>query len=177
MRFAYLCSDFGVPVFGPNGSSVHVRGTVDGLRRLGHTVSVFTPNTGGLDENTGSEGVYPVPLAGLAGEAVRLLGRDMPEPAHLVKEWRALMYSEYAQTALLSTLSSLRPGRNNLCPGISWLFLPPGPKREAATVRRFGSLSFNAWTSALSGLPSRKATAASAARTSSATASSGAEGR
>ena len=43
MRIAYVCADFGVPVFGRKGASVHVRELVAALAECGHEVRVFAP--------------------------------------------------------------------------------------------------------------------------------------
>ena len=43
MRIAYVCADFGVPVFGRKGASVHVREIVRALAECGHDVRVFSP--------------------------------------------------------------------------------------------------------------------------------------
>lgn len=46
MRIAYISADFGIPVLGNKGSSVHVREMVNAFVRQGHEVQVFTPNPG-----------------------------------------------------------------------------------------------------------------------------------
>ena len=59
MKLAYVCADFGVPVFGHKGASVHVREMVTAFTECGHDVRVFAPT---LDE--------PGP-AGVQGERFR----------------------------------------------------------------------------------------------------------
>lgn len=44
MKIAYLCADFGVPIFGFKGASVHVREVVAAWQRIGHEVVVFSPS-------------------------------------------------------------------------------------------------------------------------------------
>lgn len=46
MRIAYVCADFGIPIGGHKGASVHVREMVAALVLQGHDVRVFTPNPG-----------------------------------------------------------------------------------------------------------------------------------
>ena len=53
MKLAYVCADFGVPVFGHKGASVHVREMVTAFTECGHDVRVFAPT---FDE-PGSKGV------------------------------------------------------------------------------------------------------------------------
>ena len=43
MRIAYLSADFGVPIHGTKGASIHVREMVRGLSEAGHRVAVFSP--------------------------------------------------------------------------------------------------------------------------------------
>jgi glycosyltransferase involved in cell wall biosynthesis len=45
MRILYVCSDFGIPVFGHKGASVHLRAMACALRALGHDVTVVSPAT------------------------------------------------------------------------------------------------------------------------------------
>ncbi len=45
MNLAYLSADFGVPVFGFKGASIHVREMCAALRRDGHPVCVISPAT------------------------------------------------------------------------------------------------------------------------------------
>ena len=59
MKLAYVCADFGVPVFGHKGASVHVREMVTAFAECGHDVRVFAPT---LDEG---------PSAGAQGERFR----------------------------------------------------------------------------------------------------------
>lgn len=47
MRIAYVTADFGVPVFGTNGSSAHVRAVVRALRAHGATVDLFASRLDG----------------------------------------------------------------------------------------------------------------------------------
>lgn len=110
MRFAYLSCDFGVPIFGPLGASVHLRETVGALHRLGHAVEVFSPNLGLEGEVAAPEGFRQLPLDGCAARAARCLSsEDTGRSDHLVREWRRLVYAEQVQRTLLPILERLRP--------------------------------------------------------------------
>jgi glycosyltransferase involved in cell wall biosynthesis len=43
MKIAYICADFGVPVFGFKGASVHIREVISAWQRAGHEVIFFSP--------------------------------------------------------------------------------------------------------------------------------------
>lgn len=108
MRFAYLCSDFGVPYLGSNGSSVHVRETVAALRRLGHEVRVFCASLGGC--GAFPDDVHVVPLSGFAAGAVgAVMTENLGESAHVAKEVRSLLFAEAAPNALLPALERYAP--------------------------------------------------------------------
>ena len=62
MNIAYICTDFGVPVFGYKGASIHVREMVSAMRKAGHNVTIISPamHRGKEDEkgsNMGAEGI------------------------------------------------------------------------------------------------------------------------
>jgi UDP-glucose 4-epimerase len=109
MRIAYICSDFGVPVFGTKGASVHVRETVRALRGLGHTVAAFAPSLGKREDNPQRD-YTPLPLDGFAARTLNLLAQEpVGRSNHLTKEWRSLLYAEYAQKLLLPLLRDFQP--------------------------------------------------------------------
>ena len=60
MHVGYVCSDFGVPVFGFKGCSIHVREMIEALRRAGHEVSLFAPAID-MDERDGENRFDPDP--------------------------------------------------------------------------------------------------------------------
>jgi hypothetical protein len=43
VNIAYLCADFGVPIFGYKGASIHVREMVTAFCKAGHKVSIISP--------------------------------------------------------------------------------------------------------------------------------------
>jgi glycosyltransferase involved in cell wall biosynthesis len=44
MKIAYICADFGVPIFGFKGASVHIREVISAWQRLGQEVIAFSPS-------------------------------------------------------------------------------------------------------------------------------------
>jgi glycosyltransferase involved in cell wall biosynthesis len=106
VRIAYLSCDFGVPVVGTRGSTVHVRQVVRALQGLGNQVRVYSPNPG----PEGDETFVAIPLAGIAGETDRLLKRDAAStPSHLRRELRRVIYAEHVQHRLMPLLLNQRP--------------------------------------------------------------------
>jgi|SRR3990170_5009942 len=47
MKIAYICADFGVPIFGFKGTSVHVREMINAFQQRGHDVVFFSPSVDG----------------------------------------------------------------------------------------------------------------------------------
>jgi glycosyltransferase involved in cell wall biosynthesis/aminoglycoside phosphotransferase (APT) family kinase protein len=109
MRIAYICSDVGIPVFGTKGASVHVREVVGALQALGHSVRVFSPAIDSAEVTPGDATFLPVPLAGMAAEASRLVEADVPEPDHLAAEWSRLLYNEFLQRTIAPQLEAMQP--------------------------------------------------------------------
>jgi glycosyltransferase involved in cell wall biosynthesis len=109
MRIAYLSCDFGVPVFGTKGASVHVRETVAALRGLGHVVKPFLANLASPDGEARDD-YTEMPLGGGAADVLALLAQeDAIGGSHLLKEWRSLQFAEYAQKLLMPELQAFRP--------------------------------------------------------------------
>ena len=50
MRVAYASADFGIPVFGGKGASIHIQEMVAAFLGLGHRVSIVAPHPGQLPE-------------------------------------------------------------------------------------------------------------------------------
>ena len=47
MRIAWLSTDFGIPVYGNKGASIHVREIANALQAVGHDVRIFATRLGG----------------------------------------------------------------------------------------------------------------------------------
>jgi len=110
MRLAYLCFDFGIPVLGTKGAAVHLRETVDALRRLGHTVQVYSPDQGLEETGVQWDDWCATPLRGFASDVVGLLTHeDLAQGKRLSRELRALLFAEYSQRILLPALTAFKP--------------------------------------------------------------------
>jgi glycosyltransferase involved in cell wall biosynthesis len=59
MNIAYISADFGVPIFGYKGASVHVREMIAAWHKAGHTVCVISPAM----EPATHEAFFPLPAA------------------------------------------------------------------------------------------------------------------
>jgi glycosyltransferase involved in cell wall biosynthesis len=92
MRIAYLCADFGIPIRGHKGASVHVREMVAALAAQGHDVRVFAPNPG--HGNSLAAPLHTISSTGLP-EACRGVARHVARWRHprLDKEARELAYN------------------------------------------------------------------------------------
>src|SRR5947209_3826514 len=97
MNVAYLCADFGIPIQGYKGASVHVREMVGALMAQGHDVHVFSPSAGAGNTLTAplhEIGSAAVPAAArLARAAFWLSGPWHDAGPRLGKETRDLAYN------------------------------------------------------------------------------------
>jgi glycosyltransferase involved in cell wall biosynthesis len=91
MKIAYLTADFGVPVPGTKGASVHVQEMVHALREDGHDVAVLTPaRTAGRS----SAPVHDIPLNETAQQLIdELKHEDIAAGNRLAKDLRNLFYA------------------------------------------------------------------------------------
>ncbi|WP_028061300.1 glycosyltransferase family 4 protein [Candidatus Solirubrobacter pratensis] len=103
MRIAYLCCDFGVPVAGTVGCSIHVQETVRALRAMGHSVELYAPGAAG--DPSGA-----MPLSGTVGDVVRLMAEESADTPwnHVIGEVRTLLYSECLREELMRA-AAFRP--------------------------------------------------------------------
>jgi glycosyltransferase involved in cell wall biosynthesis len=94
VRILYVSADFGVPVLGFKGASVHIRELTDALTDLGHEVIIVTPNVG--EGNTARARVVHVPAPHLptpAAVVLRRLGALWGRSKQLEREARELRYN------------------------------------------------------------------------------------
>jgi glycosyltransferase involved in cell wall biosynthesis len=108
MRIAYLCADFGVPIRGGKGASVHVREVVAALTAQGHDVRVLSPAPGAgnplacrLDE------IAPAGLPAATSQVVGALA-DERWPS-LATETRELAYNVTLYRHARALFRSWRP--------------------------------------------------------------------
>lgn len=52
MKIAYICADFGIPIFGNKGASVHIREIATAFSRKQHDVIIFSPCTEKYSNNS-----------------------------------------------------------------------------------------------------------------------------
>lgn len=110
MRIAYLSADFGVAVNGSSGSSIHIREVTRALRALGHEVRIYSTSRYEFDQSSEDGSLQIVHLDGLAGDAAKAIEHEeLGALAHLSREFRRLLYSEYLQRALLPLLADFGP--------------------------------------------------------------------
>jgi glycosyltransferase involved in cell wall biosynthesis len=92
MRIVYLSADYGIPILGNKGGSVHVREMTRAFHELGHEVIAITPRAGRPGENRLFVKLIEVEVPALAGEILREVGaRDGGEGKCQVREIRSLL--------------------------------------------------------------------------------------
>ncbi len=108
MKIAYLCADFGIPIQGDKGASVHVRAVVAALTAQGHDVRVLTP-TPGAGNPLGAPllTVAPDGLPAACGRVVGALTRG--RAPRLVKETREVAYNLTLYQQAWARFRSWRP--------------------------------------------------------------------
>jgi glycosyltransferase involved in cell wall biosynthesis len=92
MRIAYLSADYGVPILGGKGGSVHVQQLVNALARLGHEVVIYGTRLGDGDPSRLSARIVEVarPAAAAAPACAEGLPADALRRERMIKElgWR-----------------------------------------------------------------------------------------
>lgn len=109
MRIAYLTTDFGIPVHGNKGASIHVRELATALAADGHDVEIFTSRAGG-----GAPAGFPIPVheIGLTPGERRLVAalHDDPEGgAAVAREIRSMLYATSFLHQARPLLEAYRP--------------------------------------------------------------------
>lgn len=108
MRIAYLCADFGIPIRGYKGASVHVRQMAAALDTLGHEVRIFSPNLDG--ENEVAARLQAIGATGLPTVCSRVVRGIAPRRyPRLDKEVRDLAYNVTLYRRALAHFVSWRP--------------------------------------------------------------------
>lgn len=110
MRVAYLTADFGVPVAGTEGASVHVRGLVQALRGQGHQVLVLTANSGAGPDGAPTCPVREVSFDGALAELYEALQQEQPcQGTRLAKDIRNLLFALTLQLQGRTELEAFGP--------------------------------------------------------------------
>jgi glycosyltransferase involved in cell wall biosynthesis len=109
VRIAYLSADFGVPVAGTKGASIHVRALVHAMRAEGHEVLVLTPSTGDGASLAGCP-VRELPFEATLGELVDALKQEpLCQGTRLAQDVRNLLYAAGLPQRARALLEDFRP--------------------------------------------------------------------
>ena len=93
MRIAYLCSDFGVPIHGSKGASIHVREFSRALAALGNDVAIFTCRAGGDAPSGFDLPVHEIGLEPTETLIYDLLREDARGGVEIAREVRSTLYA------------------------------------------------------------------------------------
>jgi glycosyltransferase involved in cell wall biosynthesis len=110
MRIAYLSTDFGVPVRGTKGASVHVRKMVGALAQRGHELLLLTSDSGEGPAEAPACPVVSLPFErGPSALLKRLEHEDIARDNRLAKDLRNVFYSFALEGRALPALREFRP--------------------------------------------------------------------
>ncbi len=109
MRIAYICSDFGVPIHGSKGASIHVREFSRALAALGHEVAIFACRAGDEALPGFDVPVYEIKLTATEALICDLLRDDTSGGAAIAREVRATLYATGLRHRAASLLRAFRP--------------------------------------------------------------------
>jgi glycosyltransferase involved in cell wall biosynthesis len=110
MRVAYLCADFGIPLRGFKGASVHVREMVAALREQGHEVLLISPNAGEGNPLPDGAELLEVASPRWVKTIRRSLGRALGERwPRLPKEAEELLFNGPLYRRALAALERFAP--------------------------------------------------------------------
>lgn len=109
MRIAYISADFGVPVFGNKGASIHVRELSLALQKQGHDVRIFTPRAGGVSPSEFDIPVNEISLERPDRVVVGDLQNDPAAGETMAREIRSVMYAVTLRHRLMSLFRTWRP--------------------------------------------------------------------
>lgn len=110
MRIAYLSTDFGVPVRGTKGASVHVRKMVGALAKRGHELVLLTPDSGEGPAEAPACPVVSLPFEpGPAKLYDELKREEICRDRRLSKDLRNVFYSLSMEAQALPRLNEFRP--------------------------------------------------------------------
>ncbi len=115
MKILYICADFGIPVLGTKGASVHVREMISALNRAGHSVVLAAPKLQKVlwekpEEIAGR--LLHLPPAAVSRETMKclmefedMLGETSPLPGQI----RRMLYNKEMSHQLLRHFTSHPP--------------------------------------------------------------------
>ena len=109
MRIAYLCTDFGVPIHGTKGASIHVRGLSQALADLGHQIVIFASRAGGAAPPGFSVPVREVPLDLVAASTCDMLRSDPAAGEAVAQALRSMLHVADLRHRVLPELDQFAP--------------------------------------------------------------------
>lgn len=109
MRIAYLTTDFGIPVHGHKGASIHVREFSSALQGNGHHVEIFTCRAGGEAPDGFTVPVHEFPLEKPERRLVSALQDDPQASGRTPNEIRSMLYNATLRHRLLPLLQEFQP--------------------------------------------------------------------
>ncbi len=109
MNIVYLCSDFGIPIHGNKGASIHVREVSQALTGLGHRVEIIAPRTGGAAPDGFGIAVHELRLNSHDKQLFGLLREDPAGSEPAAKEIRSMLYASWLRHAAPPILRELQP--------------------------------------------------------------------
>jgi glycosyltransferase involved in cell wall biosynthesis len=109
MRIAYLSTDFGVPVFGNKGASIHVRALASALVAAGHEVEIFTCRAGGNPPTGFAIPVHEIPLDDEERMLVAALQDDPEGGVSVAREVRSMVFAASFARRARPMLDRFRP--------------------------------------------------------------------
>ncbi|MBA2468857.1 MAG: glycosyltransferase family 4 protein [Chloroflexia bacterium] len=109
MNIAYLSTDFGIPVHGNKGASIHVRELSSALVAEGHHVEIVTCRAGGEAAAGFDIPVHEFPLAKPERLLVGAIQDDPYASEPMAKEVRSMLYASTLRYRLRELMDTLRP--------------------------------------------------------------------
>lgn len=96
MNILYVCSDFGIPIFGIKGASVHMRSLARGFSKNGDRVVLISPRLElpeGADPDFPAVELSPGPEADPVFRDLRAVGKFLGEKNRISNEVRSILYN------------------------------------------------------------------------------------
>ncbi len=109
MRIAYVSTDFGVPVFGNKGASIHVRAMASALAAAGHEVEIFTCRAGGNPPPGFTIAVHEIALDEDARHLIAALQDDPEGGVQIAREVRSMVFAAEFTSRVRPLLTRFRP--------------------------------------------------------------------
>ena len=109
MRLAYLCADFGIPIFGAKGAAIHVRELSEALYRQGVDVEIIAARMGGERPGGFHVPVRHLPLPPTEHALYDALRRDERGGGDVAREVRSMLYATVIRHAAEAEVRAFAP--------------------------------------------------------------------